>query len=570
QSGVSLYRVNFDEFEGTSKIRHYAGLWLGTDLGAPLRADTNTKTTWNAYATLYLGNRIQGDNQDFTLEVDFTNKTIKSIDKTTSQNPISIIHGVADRGHLTIDGKFTELGVIYGSTEFAWATEEGNADLNGGVSTGSLTGLVGEYGVVGAFISDGDATAGTYVGGFVALNPNACDVTPFSAFCESTTFYDTVRLQACIDDGTDAGVYAGCPDLRNRLCPNSGTRHELCPELAVTAGKVDFVRWVKTAKDAPNTNPLTVLPAITGSGDPDFNYVEGRVNELEVGDVRTAEEKQNGWRISTSFGENIGGTLKLSELAGGADDTGSGVALRLFRIRNGGNNIVDGIIGNIKYHTGILSNTDLGAPISAAGPITTALWDAKIQIVTTDSGVSRIRTDDFTMVVNFNPNTIRTRETADSHGPADPISFGLLTSLRIYGSFTADGVIYGTTTLRIGAESTGSLTGLIGERGAVGVFLSDTDTTAGFYAGGFVAVPMLCEFYPFGSSCNTDENIMAKQAKCHENPLVNGVDGCDATFDIICRDGSAGAIVGNPFDAFCLGNATYDNARVKACVSGEG
>ncbi|MCA8836083.1 MAG: hypothetical protein K8953_13460, partial [Proteobacteria bacterium] len=136
QSGVALYRVTFDEFEGTSKIRHYAGIWPGTDLGAPLRANTNTNTTWKASATLFLGNIIQGDNLDFTLEVNFSGNTIK----TTNNNPILITHGAdVDSGHLTIDGKFTALGVIYGRSEFAWATDAGDVDLNGGVSTGSLT-----------------------------------------------------------------------------------------------------------------------------------------------------------------------------------------------------------------------------------------------------------------------------------------------------------------------------------------------------------------------------------------------------------------------------------------------
>ncbi len=432
QSGVSLYRVNFDEFEGTSKIRHYAGLWLGTDLGAPLRADTNTKTTWNAYATLYLGNRIQGDNQDFTLEVDFTNKTIKSIDKTTSQNPISIIHGVADRGHLTIDGKFTELGVIYGSTEFAWATEEGNADLNGGVSTGSLTGLVGEYGAVGAFISDGDATAGTYVGGFVALNPNACDVTPFSAFCESTTFYDTVRLQACIDDGTDAGVYAGCPDLLDKL---------------------------------------------TGTSDPEFSYVEGRADGLERGnDYLTTEQKSEGFFIGRGSFDDYHQILRLSDLAG-SEDTASGVAFRETVIRDNRSLPFDR-----KYYAGLLSGTNLGAPISASTDLGTpvsagnpmiAIWDAKLEV----TDLSILFKADFKLEVNFGDKTIRTRE--DENDPAVPLATTstsiTIDSFNIKGTFTEDGVIYGKTELKrrrvTPLTSEGTLTGLIGERGAVGVFL---------------------------------------------------------------------------------------------------
>ncbi len=264
QSGVALYRVTFDEFEGASKIRHYVGIWPGANLGAPLRANTNTTTTWKASATLFLGNTIQGDNLDFTLEVNFSGNSIK----TTDGSPILITHGAdVDSGHLTIDGEFTALGVIYGRSEFAWATDAGNADLNGGVSTGSLTGLIGEYGAVGAFISDGDATAGTYVGGFIAMNPNACDVTPFSDFCKSTTAYDVVRLKLCLEDVTDAGNFEGCPALENKLCPISGARHADCPA-QVQTGNADFILWKQDAKDTPNADTLTILDKITGTSDP--------------------------------------------------------------------------------------------------------------------------------------------------------------------------------------------------------------------------------------------------------------------------------------------------------------
>ena len=578
KSGVALYRVTFDEFEGASKIRHYAGIWPGTDLGAPLRADTNTNTTWKASATLFLGNTIQGDNLDFTLEVNFSGNTIK----TTNNNPILITHGAnVDSGHLTIDGKFTALGVIYGRSEFAWATDAGDVDLNGGVSTGSLTGLIGEYGAVGAFISDGDATAGTYVGGFIALNPNACDATPFSDFCKSTTAYDTVRFQACIDDVTDAGNFAGCPAFVAELCPISGARHPDCPA-QVQTGNADFIRWKQDATDATNTNTLTILDKLTGTSDPEFSYVEGRADGLERGnDYLTTEQKSEGFFIGRGSFDDYHQILRLSDLAG-SEDTASGVAFRETVIRDNRSLPFDR-----KYYAGLLSGTNLGAPISASTDLGTpvsaenpmiAIWDARLEV----TDLSTLFKANFKLEVNFGNKTIRTRE--DENDPAVPLATTstsiTIDSFNIKGTFTEDGVIYGKTELKrrrggvTPLTSEGTLTGLIGERGAVGVFFANDKTKddAGVYVGGFVAVPRYCEFYPFANSCDTDEDIREQLERCRDDINTNGVGGCNATLDIICRDGTinngnGGAIAAdNPFaDPLCTSSSRFDDALIIAC-----
>ncbi|MCA8835848.1 MAG: hypothetical protein K8953_12280, partial [Proteobacteria bacterium] len=268
QSGLTLYRVTLNEVEGVSEIRHYVGLWLDTDMGAPLPSNT-TVADWNAKISAFLldtaGNLNEGTG-DFILEVNFNAKTVKTKDGA----PAVLTRFSKERGTIKIDGKFTDLGVIYGRSELTLPTVADDDNLNGEVSTGSLTGLIGESGAVGAFISDGAQTAaGAYVGGFVAMNPNACDATPFSAFCKSTTAYGTVRFQACIDGVTDAGVYAGCPDLIVDLCPSSGRRHELCPPQVVRTGVTDFIRWRETARDGNNENKLVILQEIEGFADPE-------------------------------------------------------------------------------------------------------------------------------------------------------------------------------------------------------------------------------------------------------------------------------------------------------------
>ncbi len=75
----------------------------------------------------------------------------------TSQNPIDI----ADGRMFNINGRFNDKGIIYGTTSYG---------KDGAVSNGSLTGLIGASGAVGAFISEGyDNPYGIYAGGFVAV-----------------------------------------------------------------------------------------------------------------------------------------------------------------------------------------------------------------------------------------------------------------------------------------------------------------------------------------------------------------------------------------------------------------
>ncbi|MCA8834687.1 MAG: hypothetical protein K8953_06325, partial [Proteobacteria bacterium] len=133
---------------------------------------------------------------DFTLEVNFATKEIN----TRASHPVQIVFGSVT-GTVILNGKFTEKGVIYGTsqvklTDTLHATKP-NEELT---SDGSLTGLIGEKGAVGAFISDGALDdAGIYVGGFVARNPNACINDPFSGYCDDE---DSIRTRAdmCLDN----------------------------------------------------------------------------------------------------------------------------------------------------------------------------------------------------------------------------------------------------------------------------------------------------------------------------------------------------------------------------------
>ncbi|MCA8835884.1 MAG: hypothetical protein K8953_12460, partial [Proteobacteria bacterium] len=90
--------------------------------------------------------------KDFTLLVSFD----AAGGLIAPKNPIDI----ADGRMLTINGRFNDKGIIYGTTSYG---------KDGAVSNGSLTGLIGASGAVGAFISEGDDNPyGIYAGGFVA------------------------------------------------------------------------------------------------------------------------------------------------------------------------------------------------------------------------------------------------------------------------------------------------------------------------------------------------------------------------------------------------------------------
>ena len=148
-----------------------------------------------------------------------------------------------------------------------------------------------------------------------------------------------------------------------------------------------------------------------------------------------------------------------------------------------------------RRYVGILSNTNMGAPLTT--PVGRAIWPAFIA-----SGEGIISgEDDFTTPTAFNLmvrfNT--TGGTISAFIPASNPRF----AFRIDGEFDAGGVITGTTNRRIYRDNTdittydsaqlinteGTLRGLIGSDGAVGVFTTDAAGARVPYAGGFVAKP---------------------------------------------------------------------------------
>ena len=143
---------------------------------------------------------------------------------------------------------------------------------------------------------------------------------------------------------------------------------------------------------------------------------------------------------------------------------------------------------NRRRYVGILSGTNMGAPLTTT--VGRSIWKGFI------SGGDAFTTPTaFNLMVNFNA-------TGGTIAAFIPTSLNRI-AFRIDGEFDAKGVITGITDRRTYRDKTdvstydassrvntvGTLRGLIGSDGAVGVFTTDAEDAPVPYAGGFVAQP---------------------------------------------------------------------------------
>ena len=154
--GVKFFAVMMD-----GRSRHYAGIFINTRLGNPLEvlpADINgnpVTATWNGQLGI-VANNSGVTIRDMNLSVDFTNRTI---------NHSSVLN--TGRESISLGGTWTDNGLIDGTI-----TYDPNPVLNAvNARDGVVRGLIGEYGAVGAFISNDDVTDTPFAGGFVATPP---------------------------------------------------------------------------------------------------------------------------------------------------------------------------------------------------------------------------------------------------------------------------------------------------------------------------------------------------------------------------------------------------------------
>ena len=153
------------------------------------------------------------------------------------------------------------------------------------------------------------------------------------------------------------------------------------------------------------------------------------------------------------------------------------------------------------FHATIGADADLGAtlPVWQTGQTASAMWNGKFRAESGDGTTTNV---DFDLAVDFENRAV------EAFVPITPAS---ITHYHLRGEFPVGlkGAIIGTVDrgdftdsnrlLPTGDNTPGVFTGLIGEQGAIGVFISGSRATAGSaliggtgdtgYAGGFVANP---------------------------------------------------------------------------------
>ena len=441
--------------------------------------------------------------------------------------------------------------------------------------------------------------------------PTAFGADVFNSACDAD--YTIQQVAACV---ADAGVDGGCDDLITNNCPEDSTKPECARKITTAvwenyAVSFDNVIGVGSASnsegftnalnDPNNLSRLTVLDEV-GADDPVFNYVKADADGLELGVV--LDENDNLQPYAT-INERV---LKLYD-AGTHEDTTSGVA---FALINYGGFTYDSVNARQRFYAGILSGTDLGGPITntTQGFVE---WKGKFGVIFT----GRYYTKDFTLNIDFSSKRFFAEDRHKS--PAS----GITEFLRLDGSFNGAGVMYGASHMQriydrsitvnqnceqnlvtpatdnnpaiynlsctpesnpelgsvfltpggVGAfyVSTGSLTGLIGERGAVGVFVSDdAQNAAGPYVGGFVVdnpdVSPDCSAAtgkPFDVVlCPSPTSRLVRRDLCINRDFPEGVN-----FESNCNTPELWVLICSRsiVPSFCTEDERYDYTRQLAC-----
>ncbi len=506
---------------GQSGYNFYSGIFSTTDLGAPLTKETGIanwvgRFTWAGWPV-----------EDFVLEVNFADKNIEAF----------VVDIGRDIHNAYLKGSYDNNGVISGTVATGVFTDNNRYKLENNSSFSStLTGLIGIEGAVGVFDNGGFvARPATDVNEAVSFLNGICEGDPFHEFCylsderearitlcstndnaliNTKCIADAIK-DSCIlhpfDDGckpTAASHYqiarenrsAFCNDPANtgdnfdtlckgaehaalcsydpfhRLCDNAnglyndarkavckaGSSHPDCATDAYeTSSNVTAISWLSSFYEDTGV----VLPTEPDTIIPQDQFLQGTEGGIDNGDVE----------IRTYSGEFSDGSrsgdlnLNTATFDGEALDGDAADGVAYF----------EGL--NYRGYGGILSGTDLGAPVTETSG--TANWYGQFQA---DDGFKT----DFTLEISFSARgTDGSVEAFVHRGRYWPYSSTNWYYL-LEGKFDDNGVISGTVVRGIFANHdrgdrdsdlrTDTLTGLIGEEGAVGVFVGR------YFSGGFV------------------------------------------------------------------------------------
>ncbi len=505
--GVAYFsgRVN-----GQGPQYHYAGIFSGTDLGAPVTQTSGTASWVGRFQAINFTT-----NEEFVLEIDFDGTGDKA------GYIKAFVQARSWSRHFYIDGSYNAHGVITGTVDFGIFT---NDDRDGSTRTpnGTLTGLIGQDGAVGAFHSN-HTGGGGYAGGFVARPANdadkvylnrICDEDPFGYLCYLETDKQRDKIIECTE-GSNAGT-PGCAravqlnscltnpfatncktdfadyyvaarekraafcvgDLTNSLCTGTGATDGIC-----TYAPFASICFSGSSHDTTRASKYTFCSTGTNVTDPSCTGVMDNPNALAwAADSSVTVADSADINIATRSNQFLkGGATALSNAGFTDDDVVSG-SVSLATATFGGD-ASDGVAffrgrhsdGTKHYYAGILSGTDLGGPLTETTG--SANWKGSFQYISGFDDSPNII--DFTLKVNFSNPKAGAAGSISGNVPL-PV-FGMW---AITGDFNDKGIIEGHIDWTFGRI--GNVTGLIGQQGAVGAFYAVNGLT---FSGGFVACP---------------------------------------------------------------------------------
>ena len=328
----------------------------------------------------------------------------------------------------------------------------------------------------------------------VAFNTSPTEST-LKAFFPSTSGDNTLYYHIDGMFGVN-GVIEGTVAIGNEDSNNIGTI--LTTDNDYTLGGLTGLIGVNGVVAAFVSNTSTITA--DGNGDGINPFVGGFVGIPALADHDAFRHYYAGQTDAKQLHADIntGGEVAFMEATTGLaingltfDDTGQFTS---FPVMEAGNGFAlmfgETTDGDDRYRAGLLSGTDLGAPLLAQP--TNANWEGSVYVSShLDSQTDLPMEVDLTLAVNFSAGTIRT-STAVTTAPSETIAIS--GEFRAGSNFTSLplGVLGGTVTYNIGGtEHTPlPLIGLIGVEGAIGVFHGDSASGTDIdMVGGFSVKP---------------------------------------------------------------------------------
>ncbi len=494
----------------------YSGILSGTDLGAPV-TQTSGVASWVGQFTglwFYSG-------RDFVLEVTFGNPDRNKAGSIQAFVEKNQVHDAWS--HYYLNGYFDNDGLITGTIT---AGQYADGDRNGTTGYrrhGTLTGLIGQEGAVGAFIGNG----GWFTGGFVARPADKDDQKHLNTICTSNSDNDLCFLsnQRAVKiltecDGT-LPIPSHCTNATVDCVKNpfGETCHDILGGHALNIAQVQFCGRNETNQDSSKCEKIvgrataanwasknSDAPLVLDTAPYKNQFLRGTTNGVNETGIEVALDETLNLQTSTFNGEELGG------------DATDGISSFLGRITGNPHSLW-------YVYAGIFSGTDLGEFVNDNSG--TASWVGKFS--TPNYGQKA----DFVLEVDFDNSTL-SAFVKDRYGR----------HARLTGKYDDVGIIKGDVSFGryknndrnslTGGVDPSILSGLIGKEGAVGVFITKQGVSTA-YSGGFVARP----------------------ANESEQTFLNETCG-DATSNL--------SDPGDPFHEFCYLRKTEQTARIANCT----